>query len=38
MANMSVLKPSFSATAIASSVVPVFEHCSLNLINSLSDD
>jgi serine/threonine-protein kinase len=30
-ANKSVLKPIFSATAKASSVVPVFEHSSLNL-------
>ena len=28
-----VLNPIFSPTAIASSVVPVFEHCSLNSIN-----
>ena len=31
-----VLKPSFSAFAIASSVVPVLLHCRLNSINFLS--
>ena len=30
-----VLKPIFSPTAIASSVVPIFEHSSLNLIKSI---
>ena len=30
-----VLKPIFSPTAIASSVVPVLEHSSLNFIKSL---
>ena len=32
----SVLNPSFSAAAIDSSVVPVFEHSFLNSINFLS--
>ena len=34
-ANKFVLKPIFSATAKASSVVPDFEHSFLNLIKSL---
>ena len=37
VAIRSVLNPSFSAAAIDSSVVPVFEHSFLNLINSGSD-
>ena len=36
IANKSVLKPIFSPRAIDSSVVPVFEHSFLNLLNSLS--
>ena len=34
MANKFVLNPIFSPRAIDSSVVPVFEHSSLNLLNS----
>ncbi len=36
MANKFVLNPIFSPWAIDSSVVPVFEHSSLNLANSES--